>query len=232
MAAGADRLELDVHATKDGHIVVFHDTTVDRTTDGNGAVCEHTLAELQGLDAGFRFRDGDGALVHRGAGVRVPTLADVLEEFPEVPLNIEIKQNRPSIEENLVAVLDRYGARPRVLLAGHEREPLERVRALAPDIVTSHCAEEVATFVDVVHSGPPRGYRPPGVALQIPSQYEGTEICSLRLVETAHDFGLEVHVWTINDPATMHRLLDLGVDGLMSDFPERIVAVLQQRGQR
>jgi glycerophosphoryl diester phosphodiesterase len=232
LAAGADRLELDVHGTADGEVVVFHDATLDRTTDATGPVKARSLGELQRLDAGHGFIAPDGSHPYRGKGIRIPTLAALLAAHPGVPINVEVKQSEPPIEDAVVAVLDRFGARSRTLLAA-EREPLLlRIRAAAPDVLSGSCAEEVAEFVDRVQSGRLAGFGLPGAALQVPPSYEGIDIVTAESVAAAHALGVEVHVWTINDEAEMEALLDLGVDALMTDFPERAMGVLRRRGLR
>ena len=242
LAAGADRLEMDVHATRDGHVVVLHDPTVDRTTDGNGPVREMTPAELHPLDARPRFAGRARETSFRGRGVRVPTLAAVLEAFPGVPLNIEIKQDEPAIEHEVLSVLDRFDARGRVLLAAEEASIMARIRAAAPDVLTSFSAADVLEFVTAWHGGtidayrPPGGtldaYRPPGIALQIPPSFGDVQLVTAESVAIAHGMGLEVHVWTIDDPAEMAALLDLGVDALMTDVPPVAARLLRERGLR
>lgn len=229
LSAGADRLELDVHASRDGHVVVFHDPTLDRTTDGSGAVSALSLAELRALDAGYRFCAPDGAHPFRGRGVRIPTLAELLEAFPEVPLNIEVKQDEPAIEAEVVAVLDRFGARDRVLLTAERAPLMERVRAAAPGAVTGMAAEEVMDFMG---RGADPDYAPRGAALQVPASFGDIVIVTADFVSRAHARGLEVHVWTVNEEAEMERLLDLGVDGIMSDVPALGAAVFRRRGLR
>jgi glycerophosphoryl diester phosphodiesterase len=221
-----------VHATADGHVVVLHDPAVDRTTDGTGAVAAMPLAALARLDAGARFRAPDGTYPFRGRGVRVPTLAALLERHPGVPLNIEIKQESPSIVDAVLRVLDAFGARDSTLLAAEHGTIMERIRAAAPDMLTSYSAPEVADFVFRVRDGNLAGYRPPGVALQVPAEYEGTPIVTPEFLAAARAHGLEVHVWTVNDEPEMDRLLDLGVDALMTDFPARAIVVYRRRGVR
>ncbi len=232
LAAGADRLELDVHASADGHIVVFHDDLLDRTTEASGPVRARTLAELKGLDAGYRFEDEAGRYPFRGKGIRIPTLDEVLETFPEVALNIELKHDDGSTIEAFFDVIDRHDARERVLAAAFEDDIIKRMRVVAPQAVTSLSAEEVAIFYGCCMSGFLDGYTPPGKALQVPPAHEGIEIVTPTFVAAAHDLDMEVHVWTINDEDEMERLLDLGVDGLMSDFPARARAVFERRGLR
>lgn len=232
LADGADRLELDVHATADGHVVVLHDPVVDRTTDGTGEVRRLPLAALRRLDAGHRFRAADGTFPFRGRGITVPTLDELLAAHPGVPLNIEIKQDDPPIEAAVLAVLDRHGARESTLLAAEHAHIMHRIRAAAPDVVTSFSAQEVGEFVFRLRDGRLADYRPAGVALQVPPSFEGTAIVTAESVAAAHRLGLEVHVWTINDPGEMEALLDLGVDALMTDLPAVAAAVLRRRGAR
>ena len=232
MKTGAERLELDVHATSDGVVVVLHDETLERTTDGTGPVRALSLAVVARLDAGYRFRAPDGTYPYRDRGLGVPTLAALLEAFPGVPLNIELKQQEPPIEAAVLATLDGFAARERTLLAAEDPAIMARIRAAAPDVLTSFSAAEVADFVFRLRDGRLGGYRPPGVALQVPPAFRDTAIVTPESVAAAHALGLEVHVWTINDEAEMERLLDLGVDGIMTDFPARGAAVLRRRGLR
>ena len=221
-----------MHATADGVVVVLHDETLERTTDGAGPVRARPLAAVEGFDAGYRFRAPDGTYPYRDRGLGVPTLAALLQAFPGVPLNIELKQREPPIEAAVLATLDRFGARERTLLAAEDAAVMARLRAAAPGMLTSFSAPEVAEFVYGVRDGRLEGYRPPGIALQVPPAFGGTPIVTAESVAAAHALGLEVHAWTINDEAEMERLLDLGVDAIMTDFPARGAAVLRRRGLR
>lgn len=232
LAAGADRLELDVHATADGQVVVFHDATLDRTTDGSGPVREVTLAELRRLDAGARFAGPSGDFPFRGRGIVVPTLDELLEALPGVALNIEVKQDAPAIERAVLEVLARHGARDRVLLAAEDAAIMERIRAADPDGLTGFSTADVLEFFGRLEAGTLGGWLPPGAALQIPPSWEGTDLVTPSSVEAAHRLGLEVHVWTIDDPGEIDRLLDLGVDGIMTDDPPVAAAVFARRGLR
>ena len=218
-----------MHATADGVVVVLHDETLERTTDGTGPVRALPLAAVERLDAGYRFHAPDGTYPYRDRGLRVPTLAALLEAFPGVPLNIELKQQEPAIEAAVLATLDRFAARERTLLAAEDAAIMTRIRAAASEVVTSFSAAEVADFVYRLRDGRLGDYRPPGVALQVPPAFRDTVIVTAESVAAAHALGLEVHAWTINDEAEMERLLDLGVDGIMTDFPARGVAVLRRR---
>lgn len=191
-----------------------------------------TLAQVQSLDAGHHHRAPDGSHPHRGKGIRIPTLHEVLAAHPGVPLNIEVKQDEPAIEQAVLEVIDRHGARTRTLLAAEHAKIGHRIRAAAPDVLTSFSAEEVVEFVGRLREDRWEGYVPPGIALQVPPAWEGVEIVTEPFLKAAHDLKLEVHVWTINEPVEMHRLLALGVDGLMTDLPAAAMEVLRRRRLR
>lgn len=218
---GASYFEFDVHGTADGHIVVLHDDTVDRTTDGTGAVRDMTLDALQRLDAGYRFTNAGGEFPYRGCGVYVPTLDDVLTKFPSIPVIIELKQERPFIVEQVIEMVLAHGAAGRVILATGEDAIMPALRSACGlrGLPTNFSPIEVAAFVGWVGDGAPPGYRPPGAALQIPPHWQGIPLITQETVAAAHAVGVEIHAWTINDPSEMEYLLDLGVDGIITDVP-------------
>ncbi|MGH7899980.1 MAG: glycerophosphodiester phosphodiesterase [Candidatus Binatia bacterium] len=218
VADGAEFLELDVHASRDDVVVVIHDPTLERTTDGHGPVRALSYAELRRHDAGYRFESG-GSHPFRGRGVRVPSLEEVLDAFPTIPLNIEIKQGDPPIEPLVARLLAEKGASDRVLLAAEDDSIIKRIRLAAPDVVTSFSYEEAREFFQRCFAGDLGGYTPPGRALQVPPRFGDVELASRATIDAAHARGLEMHLWTINDELEMERLLELGADGLMSDFP-------------
>jgi len=223
---GVAYLELDVWATADGEVVVHHDETVMRLCGVDRRISDLTLAELKALDAGFGFSaDGGRTHPHRGAGITVPTLAEVLAAFPGRFCNIEIKQASPAIEERVLETVRRAGRAEQVLLAAEQDAIMQRLRPLCGDIPTSLSFGELATFFGWLQGGCQGEYHPPGVALQIPESWQGLTLVTPESIRVAHALGLEVHVWTVNEPEDMVRLLDWGVDGLMSDYPERLVAV-------
>lgn len=187
---------------------------------------------MRGLDAGWGFVDAAGGHSHRGRGVRIPSLAEVLAAFPDVPLNVEIKQGTPPIVGRVLDVLDAWDARERTLLAAEHHDIMAVIRQAAPDIVTSFSAAEVAAFVQRVRSGDWLEYRAAGVALQVPPSFEDVTIVSTESVAAAHRLGLEVHVWTINEPDEMTRLLALGVDAIMTDVPALALPVIETARRR
>ena len=227
--ARAGGLELDVHMTRDGEMVVIHDATVDRTTDGSGAVGEMTLEELRGLDAGYRFSpDGGRSYPYRGRGVRIPTLAEVCEEFPATCLNIDIKEPQPGVERAILRVI--RGAEGRSLVVSQYNAVVRRFREVSGGrIPTGASRLETATFYIASRLRLERLLRPAYEALQVPTEHRGIALVTPRFVEAAHSRGARVDVWTINDPDEMRRLLDLGADVIMTDRPEALAGVLEGR---
>jgi len=228
LADGVDVFELDVHATRDGEVVVLHDALLDRTTDGAGPVAAITYAELARHDAGYRFTpDGGATFPFRGQGIRVPRLGDLLAEFPEVPLNIEIKVPGDALRDAVVAMV--RAARAPIVLAAEHDVIMQAIRHAAPELPTSLAAGEVAAFI----FGLAEGRTPPlpagAVALQIPPSFGDVTLVTPETVAAAHALGAEMHVWTINDAAEAARLLDLGCDAVMTDVPHVIAPLVRQR---
>lgn len=226
LAAKMPYLEMDVWATSDGAVVVHHDETLQRLCGLDRRVSEVTLDELKGMDAGFGFTiDGGASHPFRGKGITVPTLQEVLETFPDAFCNIEIKQDAPPIEELVLQVVRGAKMESQVLMAAEQDAVMNRLRPLCGAIPTSLSYGETAAFFAWLGGGCKEDYRPPGVALQIPETWGERRLVTPESVQAAHAVGLEVHVWTVNDPESMKRLLNMGVDGLMSDYPERLAAV-------
>jgi len=231
VSLGADVLEFDVHASRDGVIVVTHDPTLERTTNGSGAVREQALYELQRLDAGYQFtRDGHD-FPYRGHGIRIPTLGAVLKSFPLACCNIEIKQQDPPIVAQVIETIRQFDAQHRVLLAAEHDAIMHEIRHLAGDIGSSFCTGDVTDFVMRMTSATWNDYQPVGRALQIPARFGDIELVTADSVAAAHRCGLEVHVWTVNDREEMERLLALGVDGIMSDLPGLARCVVDERNK-
>lgn len=232
LSFGADALELDVHYTRDGEIVVFHDETLDRTTSGSGSIAALTLDELRRLDAGYRFTpDGGQTYPWRGKGVTIPTLREVFERFPQTRVNIEMKVNDAEGERRLARLLMDNGWDDWALVGSFHTEALMRFRALCEGhIATSAGADETRNFLIGVLFRRTHRMRPTYDALQVPEVYRGIRVVSQTSVRLAHELGLDVHVWTVDDRPTMERLLDWGVDGLMSDRPDTLAEVYQARG--
>ncbi len=229
---GAAILETDVHATRDGVVVVYHDERVERTTDGAGAIAELSFEELRALDAGHRFSpDGGRSYPYRGRGLRIATLCEALAAFPGARFNVEIKRDDPALVDGTIRAVADAGRAERTLLTAGDDGAMGRLRrrlaetGLAPAIGAS--TGDVIRFVRAAAEG---GAPPPEpMALQIPTEFAGRPLVTGALVSFAHAHDVQVHVWTVNDRGEMHRLLDLGVDGIVSDYPSRVREVAEAR---
>ncbi len=234
VAAGATGIELDVHATADGELVVCHDATVDRTTPARGTIASFTLAELRQLDFSFWFVPGSDVTPHRDEGAypyrgRAPedprfgiaTLREVLELFPGVLLNLDIKQTAPVVkpyEESLAQLLAEYGRTEDVIVASFLDAATDSFRAFAPTVATSAGTIATGVFWRALHAGEAIPDTP-AVAYQVPERVGELVLVDEAFVEAAHSHGKAVHVWTVNDPQSMERLVAFGVDGIISDLP-------------
>jgi glycerophosphoryl diester phosphodiesterase len=227
-ALGVDVIETDVRATADGELVVIHDEALGRTTDGAGSVRQLTLAELKRLDAGYRWSpDGGKSFPMRGRGLTVPTLREVFDALPQTRFNIEPKQAEPSVVAPLCRLIRERGMSARVMVAAFAGDTMEQFRRECPEVATSASAAEVAGFLALQRSGLGGSYGPPMQALQVPERAGSLGVLLSRaFVADAHARNLRVHAWTVNAEADMRRLLDLGVDGIMTDYPDRLLKIL------
>jgi glycerophosphoryl diester phosphodiesterase len=225
---GADVLELDVRLSRDGELVVIHDRTVDRTTDGAGAVADLTWAELSRLDAGFRFLDPSGRPSLRGTGVRLPRFQELLKALPETRLNVDAKV--PDAARPLMEMVLAHGAEHRVLLASeHEEGRGDRLGYPGP---VSASRKQITRFY-LLHRLPGGGpYTPRTDALQIPWRWKGRQVTTPRLIRAAHRRNLPVHVWTVDEPKRMRLLLEWGADGIQTDRPDLLARVLHDETGR
>ena len=221
---GADMLELDVRTSRDDVVVVFHDETVDRTTDGSGMVRDLPWEQLRELDAGFHFRDVDGNHTFRGDGVTIPSLQELLERFPDLRLNVEAKDQASA--KPLVELIRRFGAENRVLVAAEWEKNRKPVVGYPGPWGASR--GQITAFLLLL--GTPFGpfYTPGCDTLQVPETHSGIRILTPRFIREAHRRNIPVHVWTVNDQATMRKLLSWGVDGIQTDRPDLLAPILTE----
>lgn len=224
---GFRHFETDLHLTSDGVLVCFHDHTVDRTTNGSGRVEDHTLAELQHLDAGHRHGSGAG-FAFRGNGTTVPTLDWLLTTFPDVSLVVDLKTD--GLERPLAALIEEHQAHDRFIVGSFVDARLSEFRRLTSDRVPVSSGPALARMW-VLASRVGRGGGGNVAALQLPTHMRGVRVVDERLINRAKTAGLQVHVWTVNDPIEMTRLLDMGVDGLVTDRPDLLKDLLMARGE-
>ncbi|MGO9559660.1 MAG: glycerophosphodiester phosphodiesterase [Acidimicrobiales bacterium] len=243
---GAPAIELDVHATADRKIVVCHDPTLERTTNVAGEICSRTLAELMELDNSYWFVQGEDvqtgcpeeSYIYRGRAPAdhrygIASLEEILEQFPGAILNLDIKRTAPEIEpyEDVLAELLRaYERLDDVIVASFNDGATESFSRYAPEIPTSAGTAATADFFRSARAGEPAPESVARhVALQVPATFGEITVVDEQFVEAAHRGGLAVHVWTIDDRPEMERLLDLDVDGIISDSPSVLVPLLEER---
>lgn len=224
---GYRHFETDLHLTADGVIVCFHDPTVDRTTDGTGMVEDHTLAELQKLDAGHRHGGPDG-FSYRAQGVTVPTLEWLLTAFADVSVVVDMKSD--GLAGPLAALIDDLGAYDRLIVGSFSDARLREFSEITDGRVPTSSGPALARMW-VLSSRVGRGAGRDVSALQLPTHMRGVRVVDQKLVDAAHNADLQVHVWTVNEPLEMTRLLDMGVDGLVTDRPDLLKDLLIERGE-
>ncbi len=224
---GVDALEFDVHATGDGELVVIHDATVDRTTDGSGRVDEMTWEALRKLDAGYRWTADDGAsFPFRGMGLRVPLLDEVLNSLPDTPMIIELKDVSDAARVRFSEAIAQSPFPERKVIASFQAESVKYIRDNNPGIATSSTAGEVLRFWVLNSLRLGFAFVPGGETMQVPPRFQDLTLVSTRFVSGAHRHNMDVYVWTINEEAEMKRHVDHGVDGIITDYPDLLLQVL------
>ncbi|MEA2432603.1 MAG: glycerophosphoryl diester phosphodiesterase [Actinomycetota bacterium] len=263
---GSDVLELDVHATADRELVVLHDATVDRTTDGTGRVDELTLEQIKQFDAAYEFVPEcgtcggrpDSEKTFRGIATgdktfteeeqldfeevygqrfepndfTIPTLREILETFPDQLMNIEIKETAPDTEpyeKELADLLQEFGRTDDTIVVSFIDSATEVFKVYAPEVNTATGTAESGAFWATAQ-GPLPGSPSHHQALQVPVMFPNDDgpitVVTPEFIQRAHANGLAVHVWTVNDEASMRELIAWGVDGIMSDYPTLLESVL------
>jgi len=224
---GVDVLEMDLHITKDGVLVLMHDETVDRTTNGAGLIEEMTLAEVKALDAGYDWSPDDGGTFpYREQGITVPTLEEVFQAFPEYRMTIEIKKTEGSMAVPFCELIRAYGMQDKILVASFHDERMAEFRQVCPEVATSSARQETTIFVLMSKAFLGRLYSPTFYSLQVPEESSDITVMTAQFVRAAHERNLKVEPWTINDPEQMKRYIYWGVDGIITDRPDLMLEIL------
>lgn len=220
---GARHIETDVRVTADGVVHCIHDEYVDRTTDSTGPFSQYTSQEVAGLDAGFAHATSEG-FPFRSAGVRIPTFEELATSFPEVQVVVDLKED--TVVEPMARLVARLDIGERLIVGSFSDSRLARFRELTDGAVpTSVGSTRARSWLLASRLG--RGLSGPGSALQLPLQRGGVRVVDSKLVDAAHERGLQVHVWTINDPDQMRELIEIGVDGIVTDRIDLLLEVLE-----
>ena len=226
---GADVLDTDMHMTQDGVLVLMHDETVDRTTNGTGAIRDLTRAEIKQLDAGYDFSTDNGlTFPFRGQGLTVPTLEELFRAFPDKRFGIEIKQTEPiETGQRFCALIRQYHMESSVLVSSFRQVNMDEFRKQCPEVATSATQDEVTVFFALNSIGLSAAYTPNYNSLQVPETFSIFTVLTPQFVAGAHSRGLAVQPWTINDEADLKRILALDVDGINTDNPDRLLNLIK-----
>ncbi|MDD3996198.1 MAG: glycerophosphodiester phosphodiesterase [Sphaerochaetaceae bacterium] len=235
VAMGVDVIETDVHISKDGQIVIWHDPTLERNTDGTGRIEDYTVAELKRFDAGYTFTPDHGTTwPFRGKQVKICLLGEALEACPNQRFNIDLKSADDAIVEAFIRTVDEHEAASRVLCASFHLKHLKRMRVLRPDILTSITTIEVLKAIagHHLHLLPKVLHKERTTVFQVPVRQWGIEVITESFVSAVHKRNGVVQVWTINDAQEMRRLWNLGVDSIMTDDPATAIETAVAMGLR
>ena len=230
LVIGTDVLELDVHRTADQQLVVIHDATVNRTSNGTGRVDEMTLAQLRELDFShnFKSRSANGSLF-RDSCLCISTLDEVFHRFPDAFFNIEIKANSVEVAGEAIRLIRQRNLAPQVLLASFHPEISEFLQTHAEDIPLAASRKEIKRLAVLSRLKLGFLHQPIGRVYEVPVQRDGNEIVTPAFIGAAHALGQEVFVWTINDSTEISRLLEMGVDGILTDRPDIASTIIRKR---
>lgn len=224
---GSDVLDCDLHMTADKVLVILHDTTVDRTTNGQGVVAEMTWAEVAKLDAAYRFTRDGKTFPLRGKGIRIPRLDEVLKTFPDWRIQMEVKEASPAIAQELAKVLKQLEAEDRVLLSCFDDILMSELRMACPQVATSASPVEIRALVLASRLHLEALISPAYSALQIPLQYSGIDLVTKRTVDAAHNRGVKVLPWTIDSDDGVEICRQAGADGFNTNLPTKMERVRQ-----
>lgn len=224
---GADVLDTDMHLTADGIPVLIHDETVDRTSDGSGAVRDLTLAELRTLDFGYSFSpDGGETFPNRGQGHGIVTVEELFAEFPDHRFGIEIKQTTAGAATTLCRLIRRFGYQNQVLISSFGKPNMDAFRQTCPEVATSATEDEVRSFYILHRLGLTGLSSPDYQSFQVPEYSGDTHVLTEGFVADARARGLPIVPWTINGSDDLARMIALDVDGINTDHPDRLIELI------
>lgn len=231
---GAHVLEMDIHSSADSVLVVIHDETVDRTTDGIGAVNELNFAELQAFDAGYNWPTleghpdlDSGNHLYRGQGISIPSLEEVFQVFPDYPMSIEIKQEEPSIASSLCDLLGEYGREDNTIVASFSEKAMQDFRAACPSVATTGVESEITIYYGLNLLGLSAAWQPATHAFAVPEYFGDLHVLSPSFVSNTRQHNVRVYPWTINSATDIQKMIDLGVDGIITDYPSLALEMLK-----
>lgn len=219
----ADLSEIDIHMTRDGVLVAIHDASVDRTTNAKGRVEDLTLTDLKRLDAGYNWtNDGGRTFPFRGQGITIPSLTEIFTAFPNQLISIEIKQTNAPVIAALRETINRHNKSKQVLISAFDARIMKVFRKLCPEISNAATNPEIQNFSRLSAIYLEQFYAVKASAFEIP-----LELVTPRFINAAHKKNKRVDVWTVNEVEDMKRLLALQVDGILTDYPDRLINLIE-----
>ncbi len=231
---GVDMFEYDIHLTADKQLVVSHDPSVDRTTNGSGLINEMTLEEVQDLDAGYSFEDEEGNFPFRDQGVYIPTVEEVFERYPRMRQIIEIKDtNDPALYDEMTQklwqLIQEYEMQDQLTIGSFDHEIIEGFEEISGGRVPIGAGEQaVRAFVEK-HVPYLNGLAKSTVdSLQLPIEQEGHDLTTKNIIQSAKRRNMSVYYWTINEEDEIKELISKGVDGIITDYPDRVQKVMEE----
>ncbi len=225
---GSDVLDADLHMTSDKVLVLAHDETIDRTSNGSGAIRDMTLQELRQFDFGYDLTVDNGQTYpYRGQGITIPTLQEFFDTFPEAKFGIEIKQTTTEAAEKFCQTIKDYGYQHKVLVSSFAQENMDIFRQQCPDIATSATEDETKIYYIFQRVGLAGLYRARFEALQVPEKSGSTKVLTDWFVANAKRRGFRVIPWTINEEEDLRRIIDMGIYGINTNYPDRMIDILE-----
>lgn len=226
-------LEFDLRLTRDNELVVIHDETVDRTTDGKGRVKDFTLEEIRNLDAGYKFQNEAGEYPYRGKGLRVPTFKEILEKYPGRYKVVEIKDEDETAVEKAVDLIQTHKQWERIILGSFHEKVIRSLRIKNPDWFYATSGNQMQRSLILRELGllPVASFDGEFVMIPLRMARSPIDVYSRDLHDELRRQAREVFIWVINDEKSMRELLDKGVDGLITDKPSQLLEILRERGQ-
>ncbi len=227
---GVDCIETDVHLTRDGVCVIWHDDTLERLTADDGLVSDKTYKELIIIDTGTRFTMDDGkTFPFRGKGVTVATLDEVLKENPYMRFNVDLKDDNIELIEEFAKVVRKNNAQDRILGASFHDRIIKTLRKIIPEIASSFSEAEMRKIVILNKIGLLRFHGNFSAdAAQVPEYDNKTKIITKSFIRNLHKKGVKVHIWTVNRKSEMQRFYDMGVDAIITDNPRLLIETVNE----
>ncbi|WGL16235.1 glycerophosphodiester phosphodiesterase [Microbulbifer bruguierae] len=223
---GVDALELDLNLTADGHLILMHDPTLERTTNGCGPVRVHTLSQLRELNAAYHWsRDGEN-YPYRDRPLPIATIDEVFAAIPEAPLIIELKNNDAEAARAMSRAIRKAGRDDRVIVSSFHHRVIREFRRLSPSVKTGATMPEALMLYLGQWAGIAKFLPCDYQTMQLPTRYCGLDVCSPRFIAAARRRGLHLSVWTVDDPEQMKHYIDLGIDGIVTNRPDRLLKLL------